>query len=371
MGRNYWPVFIVVAALASAATWRFSPQVGRRMPKSFRDQNRILVGAVMGHGVDPRAVSAAELAAIAEVGREFDEELAADEKAAAARPRAVKSGSAVRSVVRVRAPVTEAVAEPPPAVAEEKEAESAWDPGDVEPASASAAKKQVDVLGENSEGVAIAADPNDPSPAQKGVRAVSQMDADWAVLRQTTRVERLDGTPLGSVKGGRFFVIERRFNSDDGLMLIGNFTPKKLDAPVQIPALCVYGFTGSPDRLSACQRECLKRYYELRGAAVERSAELAASAAKGSPYLKPAADALREFRARAKRAEKAGDTDVGRKATYELSALRAKVQELNRKHREWKERHAGDMADPEKDAAYVKIIEEQKRFAAPIAGLAF
>lgn len=369
MGRNYWPVFIIVAALASAATWRFSPQFGRRMPKSFRDQNRMLVGAVMGRGVDPRAVSATELAAIKEIGREFDEEMAADEKAAAARPRAVRPGPAPRGLVRVQAPVAEAVSEPPPAVDTTKEIEAAWDPGDAAPASA--AEKPVAVLEDAPENAIAAADPDDPTPAQKGVRAVSQMDADWAVLRQTTLVERLDGTPLGRVKGGRFFVIERRFNSDDGLMLIGNFTPKKLDAPVQIPALSVYGLTGSPDRLSAHQRDCLRKYYELRGAAIERKAELAASAAKASPYLKPAADALREFRERAKKAERAKDADVNRKAAYDLSALRARVQELNRKHKAWKERHAGEMADPEKDAAYAKILEEQKAYAASIAGLAF
>ncbi len=373
MGRNYWPVFIIVAALASAATWRFSPQFGRRMPKSFRDQNRAFVGAVMGRGIDPRAVSADELAAIEEIGREFDAEMAADEKAAAVRAKAAKSSSAPRSLVRVQAPVAEAVSEPPPSVDTTKEIERAWDPGDVEPAavSSSAAQKPVDVLDDVSEDAIAAADPDDPTPAQKGVRAVSQMDADWAVLRQTTLVERLDGAPLGRVKGGRFFVIERRFNSDDGLMLIGNFTPKKLDEPVQIPALSVYGFTGSPDRLSAHQRDCLRKYYELRGAAVERRAELAEASAKASPYLKPAADALREFRERAKKAERARDSDVNRKATYDLSALRAKVQELNRKHKAWKERHAGEMADPEKDAAYLKILEEQKAYAASITGLAF
>lgn len=372
MGRNYWPVFIIVAALASAATWRFSPQFGRRMPKSFRDQNRMLVGAVMGRGVDPKAVSATELAAIEEIGREFDEEMAADEKAAAARPKAAKPRSAPRGLVRVQAPVAEAVSEPPPAVDTTKEIETAWDPGDAASDSSSAsAEKPVDVLDDAAEDSIAAADPDDPTPAQKGVRAVSQMDADWAVLRQVTQVERLDGTPLGRVKGGRFFVIERRFNSDDGLMLIGNFTPKKLDMPVQIPALSVYGLTGSPDRLSAHQRDCLRKYYELRGAAIERRAELTEASAKASPYLKPAADALREFRERAKKAERAKDADVNRKATYDLSALRAKVQELNRKHKAWKERHAGEMADPEKDAAYAKIIEEQKAYAPSITGLAF
>ena len=60
-----------------------------------------------------------------------------------------------------------------------------------------------------------------------------------------------------------------------------------------------------------------------------------------------------------------------RKMTYEISQLRIKAHDLNQKHREWKEEHAAELPDPEKDPAYLEIIERRRRYAEAIPGLLF
>jgi len=37
MGRNFWPVFVAVSTLSAAIVWRFSPDVGQKLPYAFRD----------------------------------------------------------------------------------------------------------------------------------------------------------------------------------------------------------------------------------------------------------------------------------------------------------------------------------------------
>ena len=113
-------------------------------------------------------------------------------------------------------------------------------------------------------------------------------------------------------------------------------------------------------------------YYQLTGEAEALKARLMREAAKKSPYLQDAANALRELRAREKSVEKlkGADVDTLRKATYEISQLRVKFQELNQKHENWKEEHAAELPDPEKDPAYLEIINRRRRYADPIPGLA-
>lgn len=49
MGKNFWPVFIIVAAVSLAATWRFAPVVGEKMPAANREKIRDAVAACLGH----------------------------------------------------------------------------------------------------------------------------------------------------------------------------------------------------------------------------------------------------------------------------------------------------------------------------------
>ena len=215
-----------------------------------------------------------------------------------------------------------------------------------------------------------AQDPN-RTPAQRGVRPVDPIHAAWGVLTGITPVEKLDGSPIGNAPGGRFFKIKDTIPTASGLMVTGMFIPQKTDQTVRIPADRLNCLSGVPGFLSTNQQTCLRKYYQLAGEAEALKTKLVSSAAKNSPYLQAAANALRELRAREKAAKKmkAADADTLRKTTYEISQLRVKVQELNQKHREWKAEHAAEIPDPEKDPAYLEIIRRRNGYAASIPGL--
>ncbi len=212
----------------------------------------------------------------------------------------------------------------------------------------------------------------DELPSLLGVTQEDPMRAPWGVLWQVTEVETPSGVSKGKVAGGRFFLVESRKRTSGGLMLVGNFTPKKLDEPVCVPAASLRCFTGSPDLLSARQRECLRKFYELRAEAEEYKAKLMRENASRSPFFKAAGEAVKEFRARAKAIESGSlDMDAKRKATYELSSLRAKVQELNAKHKAWKEAHKKELPDPEKNPVYREMLSRGDQYVDPIDGMAF
>ena len=214
-------------------------------------------------------------------------------------------------------------------------------------------------------------DPN-RTPAERGVRPVDPIHAAWGVLTEITPVEKLDGTPIGSASGGRFFKIEKTISTPSGLMVTGTFIPQRKQQTVRIPVDKISSFSGVPGFLSTNQQTCLRKYYELTGEAEALKSKLMRDATKKSPYLQDAANALRELRAREKAVEKLkrADADTLRKATYEISQLRVKFQELNQKHKEWKEEHAAELPDPEKDPAYLEIIDRRRRYADSIPGLA-
>ena len=216
-----------------------------------------------------------------------------------------------------------------------------------------------------------AQDPN-RTPAQRGVRPVDPIHAAWGVLTGITPVEKMDGSPIGKVAGGRFFKIKDTISTPSGLMVTGMFMPQKTEQTVRIPADRLNSLSGVPGFLSTNQQVCLRMYYQLTGEAEALKEKLLSDAAKRSPYLQAAADALRELRAREKAAKrlKAPDADTLRKTTYEISQLRVKVQELNQKHKEWKAEHAAEIADPEKDPVYLEILNRRRGYAGAIPGLA-
>ena len=211
------------------------------------------------------------------------------------------------------------------------------------------------------------------TPAQRGVRPVDAIHATWGVLTRMTPVEELDGSPIGNAPGGRFFKIEKTISTPSGLMVTGAFVPQKRQRNVRIPTDSICCLSGRPGFLSTNQQACLRKYYELTGEAEALKTRLALEIAKESPYLQSAADALRELRTKEKTVEKmrSADADTLRKMTYEISQLRVKVHDLNQKHREWKEEHAAELPDPEKDPTYLEIIERRRRYAEAIPGLQF
>ena len=315
MGKYFWPVFVAVAALSCAAVWRFVPDVRERVCR--------VVDSIRG------ADAAAQ---------------ERDPPGEAAQP--------------VQAPDAVAASCDPPG-------EAAPPPDQGTNAVAASCDPPVRKI------VRRALDPNRP-PAERGVRPVDPIHAAWGVLTDITPVEGLDGTPIGNVSGGRFFKIEKTISTPSGLMVAGTFIPQKKQQVVRVPADKISSLSGVPGFLSSNQQVCLRKYYELTGEAEALKVKLMREAAKKSPYLQDAADALRELRAKEKSVEKmrSADADTLRKTTYEISQLRVKVQELNQKHKEWKAEHAAEMPNPTDDPAYREILEKRRRYAGPIPGLA-
>ena len=316
MGKYFWPVLVAVAALSFAAVWRFVPSVRERICS--------LADSICD---------------------------------SAGRAKRAPSGEAALPTLQALDAVA-ASCDPPGNAGEGRDKR---DP----PGNADEGRDKRDPPARK------ALDPNRP-PAERGVRPVDPIHAAWGVLTGITPVEKLDGTPLGNAPGGRFFKIKKTVSMPSGLMVTGTFIPQKTQQTVRIPVDKISSFSGVPGFLSTNQQVCLRKYYELTGEAEALKAKLMREAAKKSPYLQDASDALRELRAKEKSVEKmrSADADTLRKTTYEISQLRVKVQELNQKHKEWKAEHAAELPDPEKDPAYLEIIDRRRHYADSIPGLA-
>lgn len=323
MGKNFLPKFVIAAALTTALIWRLAPAIDAKLSPDARDKVHAAIRACTGRGVFIDRDKLPPFLAFLGSERPRD-------------PNEVDVSYPNEAPAR-EMPVGTATSTNPPA----KPTDSTVD--------------------------------LDELPSRKGIVQTDPETATWGVLNRVTLAMGLDGDPIGTVKGGRFFLIERRFHDDDGFKVVGNFTPRRLARQVILPAVNLYCFTGDPSKLSDRQRECLRKYYELRGEAEELKAKLIQKAAERSPYYKPAVAALREFRARAAQAEQnsAAASEENRQATYDLNQLRTKVQELNQKHKDWKAAHASELPDPTMDPEYIRILEVARKYAGPIGGMTY
>ncbi len=340
MGKYFWPVFISVAALSSGLTWHFGPMLGKKLPPSVRTricnavadlQNRVAIvkSDITGQKEEPASKN-------------------------------LQDNGADKSA-NMRAPVAKAV---------KSTAAKATVP--VHSARNSTALQQHAVTA-----VQNAHDAHD-APAEElkyetVVARVEPAGAKWGVLSKVTQIKGLDGKKIGNVAGGRFFLIERFEMHSGDLMLIGNFTPKKLNQSVQVSAKDVICFTGMPDDLSEKQKSSLRMYYQLNGEADTLKQQLLVREAKKNPYTVKTAAALEKLNAKtaAVRNISKDDADANRKATYEIAQLRNAVAELNQKAKKWKADHASSFSNPERAPAYLKILKERDKYAKDIPGLAF
>ncbi|MGN0846208.1 MAG: hypothetical protein ACI4RA_02345 [Kiritimatiellia bacterium] len=210
------------------------------------------------------------------------------------------------------------------------------------------------------------------APAPTPIAPASPQSATWGVLCRETTVKALKGRkPIGVVKGGRFFQIDRRTGIDGETVFVGNFTPQSMDELVFIPEEALFCLTGSPDDLTAEQRAGLRPYFELEGEVAKIADKYMLDVAARSPFAKDAAAALKQLRKLQKTAPPSSfATDDERHAAfYEISSLRLKVQELNRRHKEWKDQHAAEFPDPEKDPAVQDIRRRQRAYRPAIRSL--
>ena len=337
MSKTHWLIFVSSAALSSGLVWHYAPTLGTKLPPAARARICDTVADVQKRFGIVREGFAEHMGNAAPKPAKTDEiEEIADVEAPTAVP--LQTPSAV-----TRKQTVATVQKPTPAVQTQ-----------TTPAVQNVKTKTED------------------SPYDKGIVRVgpsSSSGATWCVLSHVTPVEGLDGKVIGNVAGGRLFLIERREKVDRTLMLVGNFTPKKLPQTVRVAAKDVICFTGSPDDLSEGQKSNLRMYYQINGEAETLKSQLQVKESKKNPYAVEAAKALSELRAKEAAANNANDADSNRNATYDIAPLAEKVRSLNKKAKEWKEAHASELSDPEKDPAYLKIIKERDKYGEAIPGL--
>ena len=339
MGKNFWPLFVIVAALGAAAIWTLTPRYVDALPENLRAMFRSYVRQAQGLG-DIKEQIAAQT-------EEKDKpvQLLGGTTAPVADTPTVGTGTSTR-------PLPAATCPPPAATL---------------PPSAAPPTPSVAPI--------AATTPPSPevpltsfvSPADnKGVKVVNTASADWCVLMRSTPIQTLDEKPLATASGGRFFVIERRARSGGGKVFIGNFTPKRLSQPVQIDSRHVLSLSGSPDDLSTAQLHALKMYYQLRGEAIDYLEEVRRT--KGdcaSPIHKKLVETerIRDFRDKELKQMSGLKGDQRAVELEELEKLKRKAADLRAQHEEWKRAHAAQIADPKRDPHYQALVREYRRYA--------
>ena len=333
MGKNFWPLFVIAAALGAAAIWTQTPRYVTALPEGLRAAFRSYVRQAQGLG---------------DLGEQITAQTEEKDK-----PVQLLGGTTAPATDTPAAGTTTSTRPPPAAT----------------PAPSA---------------TPIAAAPPPPpeaprapfaSPADnKGVKVVNTSSADWCVLMRNTPIQTLDEKPLGTASGGRFFVIERRARAGGGKVFIGNFTPKRLSQPVQIDSRHALSLSGSPDDLSTAQLHALKMYYQLRGEAIDYLDEVRRT--KGdcaSPIYKKLVEAerIRDFRDRELKQMSGLKGDQRAVELEELEKLKRKAADLRAQHEGWKRAHAAQIADPTRDPHYQGLVREYRRYAGDLpAGLA-
>ena len=333
MGKNFWPLFIITAALGAAAIWTQTPRYVTALPEGLRAAFRSYVRQAQGLGD-----LGEQVAAQTEEKNKPVQLLGGTTAPATATPVTGTVPAATPPPATTPAPSASPIAAKPPAPPEAPRAPFA-------------------------------------SPADnKGVKVVNTSSADWCVLMRSTPIQTLDEKPLGTASGGRFFVIERRARSGGGKVFIGNFTPKRLSQPVQIDSRHALSLSGSPDDLSTAQLHALKMYYQLRGEAIDYLDEVRRT--KGdcaSPLYKKLAEAerIRDFRDKELKQMSGLKGDQRAVELEELEKLKRKAADLRAQHEGWKRAHAAQIADPTRDPHYQGLVREYRRYAGDLpAGLA-
>jgi len=221
-----------------------------------------------------------------------------------------------------------------------------------------------------------AGDTEEELPSLLGVVQTAPAAGVWGVTAVNAPVRDLSGKALGSVPGGRTFKVLSAEREGRSFTIHADFGSDKLPHDVTLDGSAAYCFTGSPDVLSARQREGLKKYYEYAAKAQVRREEIERENAKKSPFAAQVLAAHEAHAAKAAAVKKLiaqhGETDMRVGAMKgEMIELANAVKEANEKHKAWKKEHASELDDPAKDPAYRKLLAERNAFAEAIPGLAF
>ena len=310
MGKSFWPIFLIVAALGAATVWTQTPRHVTRLPDGLRSSMRSWVRTARG------------LPSLATPRRPKDEPL-------------VLLGGTTLPPETPAAPVGAPAAVPAarPAV----------------PAAAPVVVKSV----------------HPATPAQADWCVLKE-----TTPVQSLDDKVLSNAPGGRF----FLIERRARSPEGGTLLIGNFTPKKLPHTVQVNSRNVLCLSGSPDDLTTAQLHALKMYYQLRAEAVDYLAEVRKSKGDtASPLYKQLQEAerIRDFRAKELKNMKTLAGDQRAVEMEELARLEQKAKEIRELHEDWKRAHRDQVSDPTKDPHYLGLVREYRNYISAMpAGLA-
>lgn len=362
--RLFWPIYLVIALVSVLAVWFIAPSFRESVPENLRSDWAHYAAKIKGEDLEG-------------MERQYDERMEADriarmaaEAASAAasspKPSARTSPAAPRTVVPA---ARRSVVRRDPAAPDDDSGE-----------------EEVSVPSSSGSGGSSDQESYNPPPATRGILHADFKDAEWGIVNAVTPYKSLaDGGELGNAGIGAVFVIEQRQPAEGGGMeFVGNFCNQPVEEPVVIPASRLFCFTGSYESLTSRQKAALTAYYKKRAESERIKRDIARENGARSPFFANAVDAKAkwdEMVNTAKSLEVALRTDAKANASQirdklarmkgEMAVQQAKVKELSAKHKEWKEKNAPQMTDPEDDPRVRKLRDEMQELAQTIPGLAF
>lgn len=355
--RIFWPIFLGISLVSVVVMWIAAPSFRTRVPESLRSSWANGIATI--NGVD-----------LEQMERQRAEQRDAFIEAERAREAAAAAATAKPSDMSVRRrPKADATRKAEPAVA------STTPPVQDGPRTVVAPPPPPPVE-----------TPSDPIPSTRGIMQTDYKEATWGIVNAIAPYKSLaDGEEMGKAAVGAVFAIEQRQPaSGGGVEFIGNFCNKPLEEPVVIPASKLYCFTGSYDSLTQRQKIALQTYYRKRAEAERLKREITKEIGSKSPFFAKAVEAKEKWDEMVKKAEAlevALRTDKKANASRirdqlarmkgDMAVQQAKLKDLSSKHKEWKEKNASQIGDPEDDPRIQKLRAEMQSVANAIPGLAF
>lgn len=229
------------------------------------------------------------------------------------------------------------------------------------------------------------AEEEDSPPALQGIYLAAYGDRPgWGITSQRATYYKLDGSRMGSFPGGVLFDCKDNHKSSKGVMVEGLFFQNGVtNGPFLISRKDVNLFTSSHTKLTPRQREALHTYYALSGNVGTRKNELLQASALKNPHYAEANAAYQAFLAHV---EKAQELTAKRDRATELdkslledqlremkvaeTRLKATLEAVNQKFREWKNKHANEIAKPENDPDIKRWSAEMASLRQIVPGLA-
>lgn len=208
----------------------------------------------------------------------------------------------------------------------------------------------------------------------------------WGVTHQRTVFYTLEGVRAGSVEGGVLLDFRGTHSSSKGGMvecvLYEHGSPS---APLLVGVKDVFLFTGSFTKLSARQREAVQTYYALSGKIANRKTELLQASAVKNPFFDTYQSAHKALMAHIDRAQtlvkqreqttaeqdKVRLADELREMKVMETRLRAEYDAIHLKFRKWKQEHAAEIAQPERDPSIKQWTKQKTDLIAQMPGLAY